>query len=887
MKLTFNIEYHTLEGEGLTVEICGKESSVVTLSSSDNYHWRGSIEIAPSNKNHRIEYRYSVVGEGGVLRREIITIPHGVTLHGAPCAEYIIEDSWRDLPADNYRYSAAFAPAELHRAALMPSHSEGRLITLRALSPALGCDSLCLGVVGSDSSLGGWDIKRAVEMNEVSANLWEVTLPIESGCVEYKFVTINTITSQMQEWQGGDNLSLNLGALPTDALFVAPEVEVLFGAEELRIAGSAIPVFSLRSAGGAGIGDFGDLKSYIEWAAQTSQRAVQILPINDTTAHLTWEDSYPYNAISIYAFHPIYLDLRALPALKSKTAMRLFEQQRKELNALPQVDYERVSALKRNYVASSFKEVGVATIDSAEFKEFFAQNSHWLQPYAAFSFLRDKEKTPDFSRWSEYRRYDKAQIAALCAPSSPAYEAIARSYYTQFLLHTQLHEAAKTARSLGVILKGDIPIGISRESVEAWVEPHYFNMNGQAGAPPDAFSRNGQNWGFPTYNWEEMQKDNYLWWRRRFAKMSEYFTAYRIDHILGFFRIWEIPLHAVHGLLGQFSPAKPMSEEEICGFGLRFRADSMTMPFINDEILDEVFGGRAEYVRKNFVEHLSGNRYSMRKEFATQRAVEAHFGAVSDPESLALMEGLYSLISNVLFVEDRNYKKMYHPRIAAHGDRFFGYLSDEEREAFVRLHDHYYYHRHNFFWYEQALQKLPTLVTSTSMLCCGEDLGMVPASVPPLLELLQILSLEVERMPKSPAQEFADPAAYPFNSVCTIGTHDMATLRLWWGEDRALTQRYYEHALCREGAAPTDATPEICRAVVERHLGSRSMLVILAWQDWLSISGELRNADMEIERINIPANARHYWRWRMHLSIEELKAHKELNAQIAALIAQR
>jgi len=188
----------------------------------------------------------------------------------------------------------------------------------------------------------------------------------------------------------------------------------------------------------------------------------------------------------------------------------------------------------------------------------------------------------------------------MCAPESTCYNDIAFYYYIQYQLHIQLLDAGNYARTKGIIFKGDIPIGISRNSVEAWIEPYYFNMNGQAGAPPDPFSAKGQNWGFPTYNWDVMEQDNYLWWQKRFRKMAEYFTAYRIDHILGFFRIWEIPSHSVHGLLGQFVPALPMGVDEIQSFGLHFQKDFMTRPFINDDILNRLFGEKAAFVQETF-----------------------------------------------------------------------------------------------------------------------------------------------------------------------------------------------------------------------------------------------------------------------------------------------
>ena len=659
---------------------------------------------------------------------------------------------------------------------------------------------------------------------------------------------------------------------------------VYFNLPAWKGAGVAVPVFSLRSEKSFGVGDFGDLKRMIDWAVSTKQKAVQILPINDTTMTHTWTDSYPYNSISIYAFHPMYTDLKQLGTLKDKKAMAEFNKRQKELNALPAVDYEAVNKTKWEYFHLIFKQEGEKVLASAAFREFFETNKEWLQPYAVFSYLRDAYKTPDFREWPKYGSYDAAEIEKLCQPESADYPHIAIYYYIQFNLHLQLLAATGHARANGVVLKGDIPIGISRNSVEAWTEPHYFNLNGQAGAPPDDFSVNGQNWGFPTYNWDIMEKDGYAWWMKRFRKMAEYFDAYRIDHILGFFRIWEIPMHAVHGLLGQFVPALPMTREEIESYGLSFREEFLK-PYIHEYFLGQMFGPHTDYVKQTFIEPTdTWEIYRMRPEFDTQRKVEAYFAGKTDEDSIWIRDGLYALISDVLFVPDRNDPYKYHPRIGVQHDYIYRSLNDWEKAAFNRLYDQYYYHRHNEFWREQAMNKLPQLTQSTRMLVCGEDLGMIPDCVAWVMNDLRILSLEIQRMPKDPAQEFGHPDWYPYRSVCTISTHDMSTLRGWWEEDFLQTQRYYNTMLGHYGAAPAVATPELCEEVVRKHLYSNSILCILSLQDWMSMDGKWRNPNEQEERINVPANPRHYWRWRMHLTLEQLMKAESLNEKIKELI---
>lgn len=886
MKLTFRIRYRTVWGENLCVLLNDDETQIISLSTRNGDEWQGSFEYIPVGSNQLVTYRYAVYRDNICIRKELGAISHLFYLGNAQQNHYVIDDCWRDLPADSYRYSSAFNSIYTPQSYNKLSDSVGSCITFRALCPELGNRNQALGLIGSCNALGSWEYCRPLRMQEVRPNVWHITLDASSLQLpfEYKFVAINAESGAVEEWESRPNRLFNVQPLQRGETYLPMETEVFFALPARKFAGSAIPVFSLRSEGSCGVGDFGDLKTFVSWAADTAQHVVQILPINDTSITGSWTDSYPYNSISIYAFHPMYIDLRQLPALADAQFASRFEEERARLNALSVVDYEAVNRLKQSYLKEVYRQEGENVLKSDEFNTFFADNRHWLQPYAAFSYLRDLYGTSDFHCWEAYNKYDEEEIQQLCSPESDAYTFIGYYYYMQYLLHVQLLAVAEYARRKGVILKGDIPIGISRTSVESWVEPYYFNMNGQAGAPPDAFSVNGQNWGFPTYNWEVMEKDNYLWWRRRFAKMAEYFTAYRIDHILGFFRIWEIPTHSVHGLLGQFVPSLPMSADEIRSFGLNFRPDFMLRPFISEYILNTVFGEQSDYVRETFVRPLHHDLYEMRPEFDTQRKVEAFFEGKTDSESIWLKEKLYALISDVLFVADRNNPELYHPRIAVQNDYIFKQLAEQEQEAFNHLYNHYYYQRHNEFWYHEAMKKLPVLTQSTPMLVCGEDLGMVPDCVSWVMNELQILSLEIQRMPKAIGREFGCLNEYPFRSVCTIGTHDMPTLRGWWEEDAALTERFYHNELHHWGEVPKHAPGWLCEEIIEQHLQSPSMLCVLAWQDWTSIDESLRNPDVQAERINVPANPHNYWQWRMHITLEELMQADELNDAIRQMI---
>ena len=886
MKLRFRIQYHTVWGEDVRVIFQEDESHPLPLSTRNGSQWQGSCDYSPSDTEQIILYRYGIFRDDVCIRKELGAIPHAVYQGNAQQHQYLIEDCWRDLPAENYRYSSAFNDGYVSASPNRLSNNVGSCVTFRALCPGLRPQGLELGIIGSCNALGNWEYCRPIRMREAAPNVWQLTLDASTlkSPFEYKFVAIDEKTGAVKEWETRPNRLFQIRSLQRGETYLPAEAEVFFNRPPYRIAGTAIPVFSLRSEGSCGVGDFGDLKKLITWAIETGQQAVQILPINDTTMTGTWMDSYPYNAISIYALHPMYIDLRQLPMLKDEQEMKAFERQRITLNALSQVDYEKVNQLKRKYLHDIFLQKETTIVTTPQFKEFLQKNEEWLLPYAAFCCLRDQNGTADFRQWGKDSVYQAERVREMANPESPYHTEITFYYFLQYLLHIQLLDACTYGRNHGVIVKGDIPIGISRNSVEAWVEPYYFNMNGQAGAPPDAFSVNGQNWGMPTYNWQVMEKDGYRWWQRRFRKMAEYFTAYRIDHILGFFRIWEIPYHAVHGLLGQFVPSLPMTQEEIQSFGLEFDKESMTRPYINDTLIDTLFGENGHEIRHTFLRRMHNGRYAFRPEFNTQRKIQAYFAGKTDEASTDIREKLYSLISDVLFIADRDDPNKYHPRIAVQNAPAFLHLSAKEQQAFNRLYDHYYYQRHNEFWYHEAMKKLPVLLQATSMLVCGEDLGMVPGCVPWVMNQLQILSLEIQRMPKNPGREFGKLENYPYLSVCTIGTHDMTTLRGWWKEDPATTNRFYHDELHYWGKTPEEAPGWLCEEIIRRHLQCPSMLCILAWQDWTSMDETLRNPDINAERINIPANPRHYWRWRMHITLEKLMSLTDFNQHIRQMI---
>ena len=794
----------------------------------------------------------------------------------------------------NYFDSAAFTEC-VHRHEVERPQTDRyeKTLVLRVSAPQLLYHQK-LALCGNIEQLGMWQPEKALQMIYTGVNQWTAVIDataIEGLTIDMKFIVKDDNPELPVLWEECDNRTYTIPVIEQGGVVDEILSDAWFSIRGDRLAGTAIPVFSLRSEGSFGVGDFGDLKMMIDWVAETEQSVLQVLPINDTTMTRTWTDCYPYSAISIFALHPQYVDLRQLPQIKDDKLRRKFEKQRKALNALPQIDYEAVNNAKTEYLRVIFAQEGAKMLATKGYKAWFDEEQQWLVPYAHYSILRDKYHTANYNDWPDHNVWDEADRKALTNKRTALYKEAAYYYFLQYVLAQQMKGAHDYAQTRKVVLKGDIPIGVNRDSCDAWMEPRYFNLNGQAGAPPDSFSVNGQNWGFPTYNWQEMLKDDCQWWVRRFSNMQKYFDAYRIDHVLGFFRIWEIPVHSVHGLLGQFQPALGLTREEVEAFGLEWQEESFLQPYITDAVIDHYFADKAQQVKEEYLDAMADGRYCMKAEYDTQRKVEAAFWQMkqapdADEQALdALRDGLYSLISNVLFLRDHKDDQLLHPRICAQWDQCYQLLLDDaQKQAFNRLYDDYYYHRNNQFWYEEAMKKLPKLVDATRMLVCAEDLGMIPECVAWVMNELAILSLEIQSMPKEYGVPFGILSHNPFLSVCTISSHDTATLRMWWDEDRERTQNYWNWSMHREGEAPHPLSGTLAEEILRNHLACPSMLCILTLQDWLAIDESLRLADANAERINIPANPRHYWRYRMHLTLEQLLAAKQFNAKLKGMI---
>ena len=899
MKIIFRLNFHTIPGQSLWLKLATildesgvRIEQVLPLRWLNQGQWQTEIDVHGTSPL-RLEYSYQLRQDSNGVELDEWNGPRTAVAGPAILDTLLLRDTWCSAGTVDYAFETnAFKivlPARGDFSAAAAPAGANHTFQLRMAAVPRG---LVPCVIGSAKELGDWGWHHAVPLHEVAANVWEASMQLpDDWRLEYKYGLYDPKIGCAVTLECGENRTLEARAHPgRQWTMVRDECYRRDASQLYRAAGVAIPVFSLRSAEGLGVGEFADLKPLADWARAVGLKLIQILPINDTTSSHDWTDSYPYSAISVFALHPVYLRISDMSHAMPVEFTAQLDAARASLNGLDQVDYVQVMKMKTMLTRQVFQKHQAKILASAGFRDFLTENRDWLVPYAVFCVKRDEFGTADFSRWGEWAVFDAEQAEAMAVPSHPQWPELCYHIWLQYELDRQLSDAVKHLHQHGIALKGDLPIGIDRESVDAWSAPHLFKMDTQAGAPPDAFAVKGQNWGFPTYNWELMREDGYAWWRSRFAKLSRYFDAYRIDHILGFFRIWQIPSDQVEGIMGWFDPAMPVHIDEIRGRGIPFDFNRYCRPHIRDHFLEERFGDSLNDALAHYLDDCGHGCYQLRENVATQRRIVDHFdGRHGAPASVGLdierLRGaLLDCASDVLFFEvPGSDGTLFHPRCSMHMTKSFQELDHDIKCRLDDLYVDYFYRRQEGFWEARGYEKLPVMRCASTMLLCGEDLGMVPDCVPGVMRELGILSLEIQRMPKSSKVEFADPARAPYLSVVSPSTHDMPTLRGWWRENSQATA-HFAWQMLGEAFPPLELTTELATRIIRQHLQSPAMWAVFPLQDLLAIDEKLRHPDPDAERINVPANPRHYWRYRMHLGIEELAAADGFNSLLKGLL---
>ncbi|KAL6225879.1 hypothetical protein ACLB2K_004728 [Fragaria x ananassa] len=904
VSVSFRIPYYTQWGQSLVV--CGSEPvlgswnvkrglQLSPVHQGDELIWFGTLSL-PKGFGP-CEYSYYVVDddrnvvrwEMGKKRRLLLpqTFEGGELLH--------LHDFWQ-VGADALPFKSAFKDVVFRRECTLEiekplgliqnslQNDDSLLVHFKVCCPNLQ-EGTSIYIIGSCSKLGNWKAQDGLKLFYAGDSTWhaDCVLPKGDFPIKYKYCKCSK----------GGNISSETGPdreIALDSSITEPRY--LFRSDGMlrelpwRGAGVAIPMFSVRSETDLGVGEFLDLKLLADWAAESGFHLVQLLPINDTSVYGMWWDSYPYSSLSVSALHPLYLRVQALSE-NIPTDIKVEIQKAKEELDGKDVDYEATLTTKLSIAKKIFAQEKDKILTSNSFQKFFSENQEWLKPYAAFCFLRDFFETSDHSQWGRFSQFSIEKLEKLISKDSIHYGVICFHYYIQFHLHMQLSEAAEYARKKGVILKGDLPIGVGRNSVDTWVYPNLFRMNTSTGAPPDYFDKNGQNWGFPTYNWEEMAKDNYAWWRARLTQMAKYFTAYRIDHILGFFRIWELPEHAMTGLVGKFRPSIPLSQEELERDGI-WDFDRLARPYIPQELLQKKFGDSWTFIASSFLNEYQKNRYEFKEDCNTEKKIASKLKSFSGRSLLQnedhIRQELFDILQNIVLIRDPENLRNFYPRFNLEETSSFKDLDDHCKNVLKWLYYDYYFHRQEILWRANALKTLPALLNSSDMLACGEDLGLIPSCVYPVMQELGLIGLRIQRMPSEPGLEYGIPSQYSYMTVCAPSCHDCSTLRAWWEEDEERRQRYFSSMVGSDLLPPSRCVPEIANFIIRQHFEAPSMWAIFPLQDLLILKEEYTTRPAKEETVNDPTNPKHYWRYRVHVTLEALIKDKELTSIIKDLV---
>jgi 4-alpha-glucanotransferase len=878
MYINFFIKYGTKSGENIDViykQSPTEESKTFHLNYYDKNLWHGSLFLDEKMVGNTFEYdivlkksewqhNYDLLANGNVNLKKYHCKGFNIIHENFPYKKFIDLNRTKPFAKVLKIVNEKNVAANIIKKATHIFEIESPFLQENKF--------VCL--TGSAKKMNDFDKKNPLLFKKENNAKSSIALDLsdEKFPLEFKIGIYDTDKNTIVEYEPGVNHIIS--ELDKNENISIIHLNHSFANYAWKGAGINVPVFSLRTNNSWGTGEFTDLPLLVDYAASIGLKLIQLLPINDTTGAYTDKDSYPYSAITSFGLHPKFLNVNEM-AIATKIVITKQEAVKiDKLNALSYSDHSSVLDLKITILKRIFEKEKNTFTTTKAWASFFEAHNNWLVPFAAFCVLRDTYKTPDFSQWKDYAEYDKEKIIAFSKPGSPNYKAVLFWYYVQFNLHVQLENAIAYAHQNAVVLKADLPIGVGRHSADTWEYTNLFVMGMQAGAPPDAFSGSGQNWSFPTYNFSEMAKDGYSWFRKRMQHLQTYFDAVRIDHVLGIFRIWSIPINQVEGTMGKFVPAIAMHKDQFTNIGLRFDEYRFCEPFIREEILQEIFGNNTAEVKRIFF-----NDGRLADAYNDQRKIETYF--INHPENIKWQQGLFDLIANILLFRDEN---GYHFRINMNQISSYKWLSDHEKSLIDKLYHNYFFEMQNDLWKHEGEMKLEMMTESSDMLLCAEDLGMVPYFIEKVLKNLDILSLQVQQMPKDSASAYSDTRKAKYESIVMPATHDMSPMRLWWEENKKTTQSFYNNILQENGTAPQYCEPWICKKIIEKHLQSPAMWSIFLMQDILALNGDIRLENPADERINVPANPNHVWNYRMHISIEDLMKQEILNKELKAMI---
>ncbi len=883
MHLHFTTAYSSKPGETVLVTLYNKKEEFLVsfpLEYKDENTWSGHILFDQKTISKKITYQISFSNKRP-LEEMIFLYKGSINLKNikSKSIEIILKEKELKFVADVRKlrpFKKVFKPINLFSSKPL---SNKKATHIFKVSYPLLQEHIFICLTGSAKKLNLFDNENPVlfEKKKKNKSVLKFNFSNEIFPIEYKIAFFDTQKKCIVEYEPGPNMLLQK---PFDAKSVSIiNVEPDCNNYLWKGSGINIPVFSLRTYDTWGSGDFLSVKTLVDYASSIGIKMIQLLPVNDTIASYTDRDSYPYSAISSFALNPLYLNVEELIKDSSISVLEKEREEIKRLNDLTCCNFTAVVNLKLSVVKTIFHLADANFLKDKEWQIFYENSYEWLIPYSAFCVLRDKYKSVATSKWEKYEFYNNEKILAFVDPAGDHFQDVLFWYFVQYQLHLQLTEASKYAHKNKVILKADLPIGIAKQSVDAWVNPQLFNMNMQAGAPTDAFSTIGQNWQFPTYNIKKMREDGFAWFIRRMKSLENYFDALRIDHVLGLFRIWSIPQNQVDGTMGIFVPAIPLIKSNFIDVGLNFGEKRFCKPYITEDVLIENFRDNVDAVKSIFF-----NELEIKEQFNDQQKIAAYLK--SNPAFLPFQQQLFNIISNVILLKESGAVDSYHFRINMQQTYSFQQLEDKQKNILNTLYNRYFFENQNDLWEREGIATLSMLAKSSKMLLCAEDLGMVPAFTEKVLANLSILLLQIQQMPKTSNEHFSDTRNAKYSCVVMPATHDMAPIRLWWEQNKTVAQLFFNSILKEPGDAPYFCEPWVCKKIIQLHLQSPAMWSVFLLQDLMAVDGNIRRAIPAEERINDPANPNQVWNYRMHITMEELMQAADLNHEIKLMIKE-
>jgi len=642
-----------------------------------------------------------------------------------------------------------------------------------------------------------------------------------------------------------------------------------------RLLGAAVPVGALRTKKGIGVGEFSDLADFAVLCKKMRVGLIQILPVNDTGF-----ESSPYSSLTAFGLHPLYLRIEELDefAAAGDSVKKRIKKARDNFDKNTRFHHYQVLKEKLEICREIYEASKEQIVKNSALSSWIEQNS-WVKQYAVYRRLKEKNDQKSWKDWSEYSSVTAADIDKLWNDKSLREEHIFWAWL-QHALDTQFSKAAQAIKDAGLVLEGDLPILMNEDSCDVWAHPEIFIQELSAGAPPDMYSPDGQNWGFPIYNWEEQEKDNFSWWKKRLAVAGKYYQAYRIDHVLGFFRIWASSHRDYSSSIGRYVPYAPVTSGDLKKLGfdkgrIRWVSQAHIPTDELTEILKKSKGGSADVkaeadkiCSKALMRVNEEELWIFKKKITGEKDIDA---LKFSTEISNYLKGKWK---DRVFLE---YKKgKFFPVWYFRNATAYKTFTEQEKSALEELLAKRQ-QRSERVWAQQGLKLLSVLVQSSTMLPCAEDLGAVPACVPKVLNKLKILGLRVTRWHREwdkGGQPYVPFENYPQLSVCTPAVHDSSTVRQWWEQEADQGQFA---GFIGVPSLPKVYNPGTAKVILSKTAQARSRFRVFQIQDLLHLSNNWYSADPSDERVNVPGTANDFnWTYRLPATISEIAKDKEL-----------